>query len=234
MYWRLGPSPELVPWELGSLDVALVWVLSMLPLSCSTSKLEAVVIALTKLSPPPYGQPHLQQYEGIKDVGEEEVVEVVTTAKMIIYVVVDARQVTTTIVDIPVSVAETIVTTAPTITAESTKTNVEVTQAPKRKRFKIQEPEEQQQQKQLLHNNLGFRTKTVQESSSKRTRDDLKQERSKKQKMEDDKECAELKKCLEIIPDDGDDVTIDATYLSFKSPTIIDYKIYKEGKKNYF
>ncbi|GJY57954.1 hypothetical protein Tco_0457846 [Tanacetum coccineum] len=33
---------------------------------------------------------------------------------------------------------------------------------------------------------------------------------------------------------DGDDVTIDATPLSTKSPTIVDYKIYKEGKKNYF
>ncbi|GJT29461.1 hypothetical protein Tco_0909736 [Tanacetum coccineum] len=33
---------------------------------------------------------------------------------------------------------------------------------------------------------------------------------------------------------DGDDVTIKATPLSTKSPTIIDYKIYKEGKKSYF
>ncbi|GKA11740.1 hypothetical protein Tco_0691286 [Tanacetum coccineum] len=33
---------------------------------------------------------------------------------------------------------------------------------------------------------------------------------------------------------DGDDVTIDATPLSAKSPTIVDYKIYKEGKKSYF
>nr|GEZ60577.1 hypothetical protein [Tanacetum cinerariifolium] len=44
----------------------------------------------------------------------------------------------------------------------------------------------------------------------------------------------ELKKCLEIIPDDRDAITIDATPLSFKSLTIVDYKIYKEGKKNYF
>nr|GFA45625.1 hypothetical protein [Tanacetum cinerariifolium] len=62
----------------------------------------------------------------------------------------------------------------------------------------------------------------------------MEQERSKKQKVKDDKESEELKKCLEIIPDDGDDVTIDATHLSSKSPTIVDYKIYKEGMKNYF
>nr|GFA87147.1 hypothetical protein [Tanacetum cinerariifolium] len=72
---------------------------------------------------------------------------------------------------------------------------------------------------------------TTQESSSKREGDEIEQERSKKQKMEDDKESEELKKCLEIIPDD---VTIDATPLSSKSLIIVDYKIYKEGKKNYF
>ncbi|GKE42957.1 hypothetical protein Tco_1470241 [Tanacetum coccineum] len=38
----------------------------------------------------------------------------------------------------------------------------------------------------------------------------------------------------EGIPDDGDDVTIDATPLSTKSPTIVDYKIHKEGKKSFF
>nr|GFA81214.1 hypothetical protein [Tanacetum cinerariifolium] len=69
---------------------------------------------------------------------------------------------------------------------------------------------------------------TSQESSSKRKGDELEQERSKKQKVDDDKESKELKKCLEIIPDDGDDVTIDAIPLSSKYPTIVDYKIYKE------
>ncbi|GJZ35101.1 hypothetical protein Tco_0580918 [Tanacetum coccineum] len=71
-------------------------------------------------------------------------------------------------------------------------------------------------------------------SSSNRAGEALEQESSKKQKVEEDKESKELKQCLEIIPDDGDDVTIDATPLSTKSPTIVDYKIYKEGKKSYF
>ncbi|GKA09851.1 hypothetical protein Tco_0689284 [Tanacetum coccineum] len=52
-----------------------------------------------------------------------------------------------------------------------------------------------------------------------------------KKKLEEDKESEELKQCLEIVPDD---VTIDATPLSTKSSTIVDYKIYKEGKKSYF
>nr|GEV57831.1 hypothetical protein [Tanacetum cinerariifolium] len=53
-------------------------------------------------------------------------------------------------------------------------------------------------------------------------------------KLQAEEEEEERIKCLEIIPDDEDDVTIDVTPLSSKSPTIVDYKIYKEGKKNYF
>nr|GEV61962.1 hypothetical protein [Tanacetum cinerariifolium] len=42
-----------------------------------------------------------------------------------------------------------------------------------------------------------------------------------------------LKRCLEIVHED-DDLTIEATPLSSKSPTIVNYKIYKEEKKSYF
>nr|GEV93900.1 putative ribonuclease H-like domain-containing protein [Tanacetum cinerariifolium] len=43
-----------------------------------------------------------------------------------------------------------------------------------------------------------------------------------------------LRKCIEILPNDGDEVLIEATPISSRSPTIIDYKIHKDGKKNYF
>nr|GEV80865.1 ribonuclease H-like domain-containing protein [Tanacetum cinerariifolium] len=219
----------------------------------------------------------IDEIDADEDIALEEVVEVVTTAKMIIDDVVDDAQVTTTIADITVSAAETIVTTAPTIIVESTKINVKVTQAPKRKGVMILEPEEtttttktassQQPQVQEKDAQLAqrwheeeqlqltdaekaelfmkfieirrkfFAAKRAEEKRNKpptkpqQIRDDLEQERSKKQKMKDDKESAKLKKCLEILPDD---VTIDATPLSSKSPTIVDYKIYKEGKQNYF
>nr|GEV86683.1 hypothetical protein [Tanacetum cinerariifolium] len=55
-----------------------------------------------------------------------------------------------------------------------------------------------------------------------------------KQRIEDKNESVEIMRCLEIVPDDGDDATIDATPLSSKSPTIVDYKIYKEGRKSFF
>ncbi|GJZ18331.1 uncharacterized mitochondrial protein-like protein [Tanacetum coccineum] len=58
------------------------------------------------------------------------------------------------------------------------------------------------------------------ESSLKRAGEELEQEGSKKHKLEEDNETEELKQCLEIIPDDRDNVTIDAIPLSTKSPTI--------------
>nr|GEU30531.1 reverse transcriptase domain-containing protein [Tanacetum cinerariifolium] len=69
------------------------------------------------------------------------------------------------------------------------------------------------------------------EGNSKRSSEEIEQESFKRQKVDDNQETNELKRCLEIVPNDGDDVTIDATPLSSKSPTIVDYKIYKEGIK---
>nr|GEU83461.1 hypothetical protein [Tanacetum cinerariifolium] len=72
------------------------------------------------------------------------------------------------------------------------------------------------------------------EGSSKRVGSNLEQEDAKRQRFEEENESTDLKRCLEIIHEYDDDVTIEATPLSFKSPTIVDYKIYKEGKKSYF
>nr|GFA29548.1 hypothetical protein [Tanacetum cinerariifolium] len=65
------------------------------------------------------------------------------------------------------------------------------------------------------------------------------EEFSKEQKVDENVEpviddTKELKKCIEIVLDDEDEVLIEATPLSSRSPTIIDYKIHKEGKKTYF
>nr|GEX16097.1 retrotransposable element Tf2 [Tanacetum cinerariifolium] len=81
-----------------------------------------------------------------------------------------------------------------------------------------------------INNFVDFRTELVEEGSKKAEESSS----TKKQKVDDDQEAAELKRCLEIVPDDEDDVTIDATSFSSKSPTIIDYKIHKEGSKSYF
>nr|GFA45973.1 hypothetical protein [Tanacetum cinerariifolium] len=78
----------------------------------------------------------------------------------------------------------------------------------------------------------------VTEGNSKRAGQELEQERVKKQKVDEqvqakvaDDDTAELKRCLEIVPKDRDDVAIEATPISSKSPTIVNYKIYREGRK---
>ncbi|GJT04898.1 hypothetical protein Tco_0839360 [Tanacetum coccineum] len=73
----------------------------------------------------------------------------------------------------------------------------------------------------------------AQESSSKRACDEVEQEPSKKQKMEDDKETAELQSMMEGIPDE-EEVAVDAISLATKPPSIVDWKIIKEGKIGYY
>ncbi|GKB19026.1 hypothetical protein Tco_0852949 [Tanacetum coccineum] len=73
----------------------------------------------------------------------------------------------------------------------------------------------------------------AQESSSKRVGDELEQEVAKKQKMDDDKEKPELQKLLKVISHE-EGVAIDAIPLATKPPSIVDYKIIKEGKINIY
>ncbi|GJV76852.1 hypothetical protein Tco_1508436 [Tanacetum coccineum] len=75
-------------------------------------------------------------------------------------------------------------------------------------------------------------SETRAEGSSKRAGEELEQESSKKKKLEDDKETTELKRLMEVMPDE-EDVSLDAIPLAVKSPSIIDWKIHKEGKKSY-
>ncbi|GJY61546.1 hypothetical protein Tco_0462203 [Tanacetum coccineum] len=73
----------------------------------------------------------------------------------------------------------------------------------------------------------------AQESSSKRAGDELEQENAKKQKVDEDKETVELQSLMEVIPDE-EEVAIDVVPLATKPPTIVDWKIHKEGKKSYY
>ncbi|GJR39658.1 hypothetical protein Tco_1215342 [Tanacetum coccineum] len=51
--------------------------------------------------------------------------------------------------------------------------------------------------------------------------------------MEDDKEIVELQSMMEVIPDE-EEVAVDAIPLATKPPSIIDWKIIKEGKIGYY
>nr|GEW90126.1 hypothetical protein [Tanacetum cinerariifolium] len=127
----------------------------------------------------------------VKEVAEE-MVEVITTAKIIVDEVSTIGGQLNAANEEPVSAAPTNITTAQP--SEATKTTVDITTAPKAKRIVFHDKEE----------------------STTRT------------------EAKELKKNLEIVPVDEDDVFVNVTPLSSKPPTIMDYKIYKEGKKEHF
>ncbi|GKA34231.1 hypothetical protein Tco_0720660, partial [Tanacetum coccineum] len=71
------------------------------------------------------------------------------------------------------------------------------------------------------------------ESSSKRARDELEQEKAKKQKMNDEQETVELQSLIEIVSDE-EGIAIDAIPLATKPSSIVDWKVLKEGKISYY
>ncbi|GKB20914.1 hypothetical protein Tco_0854837, partial [Tanacetum coccineum] len=54
-----------------------------------------------------------------------------------------------------------------------------------------------------------------------------------RQKVDEDKDTTELQSLMKVIPDE-EEVAIDAVPLATKPPTIVDWKIHKEGKNSYF
>ncbi|GKA93412.1 retrovirus-related pol polyprotein from transposon TNT 1-94, partial [Tanacetum coccineum] len=79
---------------------------------------------------------------------------------------------------------------------------------------------------------VNFRIELV-EGSSKRAGEELEQESTKKQKVDEDKDTTELQSLMEVISDEKE-VAIDVVPLATKPPTIVEWKIHKEGKNNYF
>ncbi|GJR26943.1 hypothetical protein Tco_1103175 [Tanacetum coccineum] len=68
---------------------------------------------------------------------------------------------------------------------------------------------------------------------SKRAGDEIEQENAKKQKMDDNQEAAKMKELIKIVPDE-EEVAVDAIPLATKPPSIVDWKIVKEGNICYY
>nr|GEW64042.1 hypothetical protein [Tanacetum cinerariifolium] len=73
--------------------------------------------------------------------------------------------------------------------------------------------------------------KEIKEEGSKRKGDSLEQDIAKKQSIDEKEE--ELKRHLQIVPNDDDDVYTEATPLASKVP-VIDYQIHHENNKPYY
>nr|GEY12179.1 hypothetical protein [Tanacetum cinerariifolium] len=129
-----------------------------------------------------------------------------------------------------VNVVEEVVDDAQVSTAATTVTitTEEITLAQALKTLKTLKPTA----KGIVFQEPYFKTKLVEEKEN-RVGEELIQESTKKQKVEDDKKTAKLKQLMEIIPNE-EEVAIDAILLAVKSSRIVDWKIYKKGKKSYY
>nr|GFB38777.1 hypothetical protein [Tanacetum cinerariifolium] len=202
----------------------------------------------------------------------EEMVEVVTTAKIIVDEVSTAGDVLNVANEEPVSAAPTNKTTSQS--SDATKTIVEITTAPKHKGIDFHDMEEsttrtasskiaideefarriEAEWNAEMKDNIDWNevVKQVQsrqsdvegpemdaeriiaprkekvekdQTAKKKKGAELEKDNVEKQKLEEQQEAKELKRNLEIVPDDEDDVFVNATPLSSKPPTIMDYKI---------
>nr|GEW54317.1 putative ribonuclease H-like domain-containing protein [Tanacetum cinerariifolium] len=176
----------------------------------------------------------------IKPVELQEVVEVVTTAKLITKVVTTASAtITAAAPQLTPSVASTLTTTP--------------SAARRRKGVVIKDPEETATPSTIIHSeskskdkgkgilkfnsNVAFLQKTKEQMDEedsralKRLSESQEDKAAKKQKL--DEEVAELKRHLQIVPNDDDDVYTEATPLARKVP-VIDYEIYTENNKPYY
>ncbi|GKB09398.1 hypothetical protein Tco_0837710, partial [Tanacetum coccineum] len=100
--------------------------------------------------------------------------------------------------------------------------------AAKRAEEKRNKPPTQAQQRKIIR----CLTK-LSRGSSKRAGEELEQESINKQKVDEDRETAGLQSLIKVIPDE-EEVAIDVVPLATKPPTIVDWKIHKEGKKSYY
>nr|GEV42446.1 hypothetical protein [Tanacetum cinerariifolium] len=129
-----------------------------------------------------------------------------------------------------------ITTAATTITA----TPVPKASAPRRRRgVIIQDPEEaatasvivQSEHYNSIQAFLEKGEKEIKKEGSKRKSESSEQRAAKKQRI--DEEVEELKTHLQIVPNDEDDVYIEATPLALKVP-VVDYQIHHEHKKPFY
>ncbi|GKC69508.1 hypothetical protein Tco_1115391 [Tanacetum coccineum] len=84
-----------------------------------------------------------------------------------------------------------------------------------------------------LEENLKKAEAKVMKGSSERAGEELEQESIKKQKVDEDKETIELQSLIKVILDE-EEVATDVVTLATKPPTIVDWKIHKEGKNTYY
>ncbi|GKB43826.1 hypothetical protein Tco_0888768 [Tanacetum coccineum] len=171
----------------------------------------------------------------VKDVNNEvnvveEVVEVINSAKLI----TDAAQVSAAGNVVSTASDATTISAATTTTATITTIDDKKLQAQEQEELSIKEKAtlfQQLLEKRRKH--FAAKRNEFGEGKKNKARNIADTREYKEAKSGDDKETAELKQLMKIIPDE-EEVVIDAIPLAVKSPSIVDWKIYKEGRKSYY
>nr|GEV82713.1 hypothetical protein [Tanacetum cinerariifolium] len=159
----------------------------------------------------------------------QEVVKVVTTAKLITEVVTAASAI--------ITAAAPQLTTAPTKSKDKGKGITVKDPKPLKKQAQIEQDEAYARELEAeLNKNIDWdetKEKMDEEDSRalKRLSESQEDKASKKQKL--DEEVEKLKKHLMIVPNDDDDVYSEATPLALKV-LVVDYEIYTENNKPYY
>nr|GEW71070.1 hypothetical protein [Tanacetum cinerariifolium] len=168
------------------------------------------------------------QEEESEPIKLQEVLDVVTTAKIIIEVV---TAISITIIAADVLVLTAITAAAPTLTAAPSR---------RRKGVVIRDPKESTTTSTIIHSEAKSKDKgkgiLVEEpkplkKALKRLNESQEDKEAKKQKL--DEEVEELKRHLQIVPNEEDDVYTEATPLARKV-LVVDYEIYNEDNLPYY
>nr|GEW00161.1 retrovirus-related Pol polyprotein from transposon TNT 1-94 [Tanacetum cinerariifolium] len=170
---------------------------------------------------------HVDKFLGMQDDEPEpaelkEVIEVVTIAKLMTKVVIAATPVASTITAAPSAVRRRKWVVIRDLEETATPSvHYEPKSKDKRKGILVEEPKPLEKQAQIKQD----------EAYAKKKSKSSEQQAAKKQKL--DEEVEELKKHLQIVPNEEDGVYTEATPLALKVP-VVDYQIHTENHKPYY
>nr|GEW70891.1 hypothetical protein [Tanacetum cinerariifolium] len=196
----------------------------------------------------------IEENDEVEPAELQEVVKVVTTAKFIIEVVTAANATITAAAPQLTTAAAPTLTTAPSAARRrkgvvitdpretatpSTIIHSEDKSVDKGKRILVKEPKPLKKQAHIEQDEAFSRElektkeqmKEEDNKALKRISESQEDKAAKKQKL--DEEVVELKRHLQIVPNDDDDVYTEATPLARKVP-VVDYEIYTENNKPYY
>nr|GEV40873.1 putative reverse transcriptase, RNA-dependent DNA polymerase, Gag-polypeptide of LTR copia-type [Tanacetum cinerariifolium] len=177
------------------------------------------------------GRMNDQELFGVHDLDCDEVFMDVTTAENVEHDATVAKKEVTTIEDIEVAAATTPQISKDELTLDHTL--MEIKAAKPKEKGPLKKKDQIALVKEVARK-LEAEMKAEMDEEERIVREKNEANIALIEEWDDVQVTIDADRCLEIVSEDDDDVAIEATPLSSKSPTIVDYKIYREGKISYF